>query len=167
MEAGVRVMAVGDACGMPASLATYTSADPTGYTGSGALFSTFQPSIDLMPLNGTYSLTSIGLAPFLLGPLDVNPISVLFTGMRVGGNVTQTINLGTGLTGLSMFQLNGFTNLSSVRLTVTSPSFEPYVQIDNVTGTISAVPEPATFALVGLGLASLGVGARRRRRALP
>ena len=43
MEAGVRVMAVGDACGMPASLATYTSADPTGYTGSGALFSTFQP----------------------------------------------------------------------------------------------------------------------------
>lgn len=163
VESGFQIQAVGDPCGTPASLATYTPVDPTGYLGSPALFSTFQASVLFTRVGGgAFSFTSIGLAPFLLGPLSTSPIAVTFTGTQVvGGPVTQSLTLPAGLTALQTVALIGFTNVTSVQLAVTSPAFEPYVQFDNV--AVAAVPEPATVTLVAFGLAGVAAAARRRR----
>lgn len=169
VENGFRITAVGDACGMAGSLATYTSTNLLGYTGSPALFSTYQPSLDFTrTAGGPFALRSLDLAPFLLGDLATNPITVLLTGTRmVGGTVTQSFTIPAGTAALTHYVFSGFTDLSSVRLTVTSPNFEPYVQVDNLefsVGSMATVPEPATFALMGVGFLGLGVTTWRRRR---
>lgn len=163
VASGIRVVATGESCNNAFSLATYTSADPTGYTGSGALFAATAPSLDLMPVSGTFSVSSIQLAPGLLGMFDTNPVTVLFTGTTMlGGTLSFQTVLGTMLTGLtSPIMLSNFTNLTNLR--ITPSGIDPYVQIDNVVGTVTATPEPATFALLGLGLGGVGLIARRRR----
>ena len=137
-------------------------------SGSPALFNNLGPSVDFAQVNGgAFSLQSIGLTSFL-GAFG-NPTSVLFTGMlAAGGMVTQTVQVPGAMNMPSVFSFANFTNLSSVRLTVTSPSFEPYVQFDNVAlsaASTAVIPEPATVALFGAGLAGLGVLARRRQAA--
>jgi hypothetical protein len=167
-EGGFRVTVVGLACGTDAALATWTADSPLYYSGSPALFNNLGPSVDLAQANGgAFSLQSIGLASFL-GAFG-NPTSVMFTGMlAAGGMVTQMVQVPGAMNAPSVFGFANFTGLSSVRLTVTAPTFEPYVQFDNVVLTAAStavIPEPATVALFGAGLAGLGVLARRRQRA--
>ena len=171
-ESGLRVMLTGSACGEAAALATWTPDQDLYYTGTPALYNNLGPSVDFTSLGGQpFSLRSMDLAPFL-GELGV-PTTVMFTGfLAAGGSVMRTVEVpaevprGTfgGPAMLTPFTFTGFDNLQSLRLTVSAPEFEPYVQFDNVTfGPNQVVPEPATLALFASGLLGVGAWARRRR----
>ena len=165
MEAGFQVRITGLAsCNTPNAFASYTPAAATGYTGSPALFNADSASVDFMLMSGgTFTFNSIGLAPIAFPGLAM---SVTFTGTRmVGGPVTpQTFMLSNGMSMMQNYVLNGFTNLTSVRLTPSAPDFA--VQFDNVAFsnvTQGVIPEPSTYALMGTGLVGLLTIARRRR----
>lgn len=169
-EAGMRVTLVGFACGTEAALATWTPDSPLYYSGSPALYNNLGASVDFTAVSGTtFSFQSIGLTSFL-GQFG-NATSVMFTGfLNSGGSVMRTVAVPGGMLGqpamMSPFAFTGFDNLSSLRLTVMAPAFEPYVQFDNVAfavGSTAVIPEPATVVLFGVGLAGLGAAARRRR----
>jgi hypothetical protein len=164
-ESGFRVRLTGLACGAPAALATWTPDNDLYYTGSPALYNNFEGSVDVTAVGGRpFTFHSIGLAPFL-GQLG-NPTTVLLTGVRAGGGgmVTQSLDVAEGTFGVpttpTLYNLVGFDNLSALRLTVTSPAAEPFVQFDDV--TLTATPEPGTVLLLGGGLLALGAVARRR-----
>jgi hypothetical protein len=163
-ESGFRVSLASMPCGAPAALGSWTPDNDLYYTGTPALFNNFEGALDVAATNGrVFSLHSIGLAPFL-GALG-NPTTVLFTGFRAGGGVlTRSVDVPGGdfftPASLTAFTFSDWDGLLSLRLTVTSPDVEPYVQLDDV--ALTAAPEPATVLLLAGGL--LGVGALARRR---
>ena len=169
VEANLRFTVVGDACNVADSFASWGSANAGFYTGSPALFnnSATGTAIDITrSAGGLFSLTSIDLTSFL--GLSGNATTVAFLGtLGAGGTVARSVNILGGITTPTNIQFANFTGLSSVRLTVTTPSFEPYVQFDNVTTVFatSTVPEPSTVMLTGTALLALGLFARARRKA--
>jgi len=64
--------------------------------------------------------------------------------------------------GLTPVDFQGWTNLASVVLTGNLLS-QSYVQVDNI--NVTAVPEPASYAMLFAGLGLLGVVGRRAKRA--
>lgn len=167
VEGGFRFTLVGTACGTEAAFGTWTPDNPLFYTGSPALFNNLGPAVDVSTTSGaTFSLASLDLTTFLGG--FGNATTVTFMGMLAsGGSVMQTVELPGATTTPTRVTFANFANLTGVRMTVTAPDFEPYVQFDNLTATVAAssvVPEPSTYALLASGLATLGGVAYRRRR---
>ena len=164
VEANLRFTVVGDACGTSDSFASWGPTESAYYSGSPALFnnSSTGTAVDITGVNGNrFSFFSIGLAPYL--GLFGGSTTVSFVGnLFGGGTVSRVITIAGGTNAQSTFTFNNFTSLTSLRLTVTSPAFDPYVQFDNV--TTSVVPEPASVALMAAGLISIGAVLRRRRR---
>ena len=88
-----------------------------------------------------------------------------------GSNVTFTLSNGDtftqGSTSANGYAVNDFAGATDTTpfnsVLVTSPDY--VLNLNNVSTAHSAVPEPSSFALLGLGGLGLAVGAYRRRRA--
>ena len=77
-----------------------------------------------------------------------------------GGTVTQSISVTHDW---ASYALSGFTNLVSLKFS--NRDAVAGISIDNLNSTAAtAVPEPETYALMGLGLAALGLMRRRATR---
>lgn len=163
-ERGLVFTVTGVACGTPASFGVWGAENPLFYTGSAALFnnSIESASVDITATGGRkFSLFRFDLAS-LLGDFGFET-TVMFQGMLANGSMLErTFIVPGGTTMLTRYELDGFRNLTSARLTVTDPDFEPYVQFDNLEASV--VPEPATVTLLATGLAGIAAAARRRRR---
>ena len=117
------------------------------------------PSIGGTALNGTGSLSGIsaGTSGFLAG---------VFLGAGLPGSAPASLNfnaIGTDFTTFAPLigQVFGIADGGSFQ---GNPGFyDDNVGTYNANFTISAVPEPSTWLLVGSGLATLAVVARRRR----
>jgi hypothetical protein len=84
----------------------------------------------------------------------------IFTGTLFGGGtISQTVN--AFATSIDTIVFSGFTNLTSLIVTSSDSSF-PFM--DNLEVSVSAVPEPTTIALWGIGSVGMGLIARRRAK---
>jgi hypothetical protein len=107
---------------------------------------------------GTFSLNGISLAEAstIYGPGAI----VTFIGnIHGGGTVSESFTVGNALA-FTAYTFTGFSNLDSVTWLQTAP----YSQFDNIVLDANAVPEPASLALIGLGIAGL-VASRRKAAA--
>jgi len=76
-----------------------------------------------------------------------------------GGTISQTVN--AFATSIDTIVFSGFTDLTSLTVTTSDGQF-PFM--DNLEVSVSAVPEPTTIALWGIGSLSMGLIARRRAK---
>jgi hypothetical protein len=107
-----------------------------------------------------FNLQSIDLAQ-LLGPGGQNH-SVTFIGTKadLSGTVSQSFSF-TGSWNTFSFS-SSFTDLSMVTWTESGAVNRDFL-VDNI--NVTAVPEPATYAMLAAGLGLLGFAARRRKQA--
>jgi hypothetical protein len=97
----------------------------------------------------------------------ISSFSADFAGVTTGSDVRLFAYNGSTLLGTVAGSGTGQFTLSFAAAAITSivvanGSFNDWVGVDNITYTVAAIPEPETYALMGLGL---GVVAWARRRA--
>jgi hypothetical protein len=138
----------------PDAIAAWTASSPN-YTGSTAIFANyFTDSLDMTAAGGAvFSVTSIDMADVFLGPTGD---TVTFTGTLPNLTTVQeqvVLNNGSTLATYGLTMMNGLISMNI------NDSQSNDVQLDNINAT--AVPEPATLAVLGLGAAALFL--RRRK----
>jgi PEP-CTERM motif len=91
----------------------------------------------------------------------ISAFSADFAGVSLGSDVRLfAYNGGTLLgtvigSGMGQFTLS-FAAAGITSIVIAPGSFNDWVGVDNITYTVAAVPEPETYALMGLGLAAIG-----------
>lgn len=130
------------------------------YAGSAGLGAAALTTTTLTRADGAaFSLDKISLADYVSLP---GSYDVTFVGTKVGGaTVSQTFSL-SGSSSFSNYTFTNFTNLVSA--TWQEGALHTF-QVDNIAATVSAVPEPGTYAMLLGGLGLLGFMRRRRNAA--
>ncbi len=123
--------------------------DGIGSGGSGGLFVLANSLLTLTASSGgLFTLQSLDFGLFDLQDTTASP-SLLIEGLRADSSLlSQTLPLG----GLTSFGFANWTGLQEVRFSANT---------DFVLDNVSAVPEPASLALVALGIAGLAVTRRK------
>lgn len=138
------------------SSAVFDSANTSQMIGNSTDWFGFQedntPSLTLTASTGRFNIQDLLIGPTTIASSSV--INMTITGSNFGGgSVSSTF---TGLSTATTASLN-WTDVISVVFTATDDA-----GLDNI--KVSPIPEPSTFILTALGLSSMGVYGRRRRR---
>jgi hypothetical protein len=146
----------------PYELSTFGTQEDR-FSGSTALFSN--------SIGGEVTLTKAGGGSFALDSINLAELNgsdvadVTFTGLLSGGGTTtQTFTLDGNAFGQETFFFDAsFDSVTSVSWVQESP----FHQFDDITinaDSVSAVPEPSSLALFGVGACVAAIAAARRRR---
>ncbi len=168
-ESGFLFTAVGLPCSGPTSANTFVAAGADSpLLGGGAspslLLNAPEASIiSVLRQDGaSFTFSSIKLSPF-----DAATTTVVFTGVRAGGNVSRTFVLASTQVGFQTFNFADlFIGVTSVQIAATNEFGEPLVKFDDfaaMSSSVGVVPEPASIMLFGVGAFVLVAVTYRRR----
>jgi hypothetical protein len=156
--------------GGTAAWATNTSMDVTSSTGFNA-GGGVTPPISGMLLHGVNGWNAENNDPVFNMTFadEITAISIDFGGVGTTGDsrilayktgsTTASYSVATTTTGTSTINLSGMVGVT--KIIVTPGDFFDWVGVDNINYTSSSVPEPASFAILGLGAVAL---IRRRKK---
>ena len=131
--------------------------------GTTAFYSMNESSVTIdLENKGVFSLNSFDVAQTFIG--NNRPLTLTLTATGVNGDVTQKIFIDADAAKtFSSLKFVDFVNISS--LTIVGGNEFPEFAIDNINVSPLAVPEPASWVMLIVGLGAIG-GAVRRRRVL-
>lgn len=159
---GGRVVSIGSLTNQSASAQTFTFGESESFSFAAGIGA--PPGFVTSVATGSAAITVTNLAPGATAPLAVTTF--------LAPSLFTTTNL-TGFTGPGTFQVlassltgetisGGGGNISQLLSTSATPLVD--ITYTFQTATVSAVPEPGEWALMGLGLSMLGMFVRRRQR---
>lgn len=110
---------------------------------------------------GLFSLSSFAAATTFT---TINrALSLSVTGVGAGGPVNAVFfRAGGAADTFTAFSPTGFTNLSSLTFAAAPGATSPEFALDNIVLNAAAVPEPASWAMMILGMGAVGFALRRR-----
>ncbi len=139
----------------------FTVSDSNGLAGpfgNGGLGAYGMPSTMTISANGfTFDALSIGVGG--INSAITAETETFIGDIYGGGTVTQTFRFPGNSQNFVTANLVGFNNLVDLRANI------GFVTLQNLTYNQSAAPEPGTYGLLGMGLATVCIAYRRRRAA--